>query len=121
MSTKNVRKVTKASRMRELFKDLSETELLSRKKLQSVLKQQRLAVADSDIYRIRNEFLNGKPKSKPAATVGLGGWRPTAAGSTGGASVIAQLLVVKEAAEKVGGLPTLKHLAGVIERLRDGK
>lgn len=95
-------RVTKADQMRALFRGLPQDQLADKKALDGLLKKHRISTTDSDIYRIRSEFLAGHPNATTSAASEL---------------KLNDLLAVKKLAEQVGGLPVLKNLILAIERI----
>ena len=97
------KRVTKADQLRAVFGKLSQEDLADKSALAAAVKKARIKTNDSDVYRIRNEFLtNGVVSS----------------GSGDGGDVLRQILLVKKTAEQVGGLSNLKQMVNMIERVQ---
>lgn len=92
------KKPTKANRMRELFKNLSQEQLQDMDVLWGLVKKARLKTNSSDVYRIRNEFVT--TEEAPSQ------------------DILKSIMLVKRTAEQVGGLDELKNLVSIIERVR---
>jgi hypothetical protein len=117
------KRVTKADRMREAFKDLDRDDLMNFKKLKGICNKFKIKAVDTDIYRIRGEAVRKLPLADtaiPVASIKTGllqsGRNPAPNGD--GRDLLKDIMTVKKAAEQVGGMASLKNITSIIERVR---